>query len=462
MTRTALYLRISRDSEKVGRGIARQLSECTALAERDGLDIIATFEDNDISASRFAKKVRPSFEEMMTRAEAGEFDTLLAWDVDRLMRRPSDGERIISAHEKHKINVRTVFDTVDLASPNGTMFLRIKVAVAAQESDLKAARVKAAHQQRLAEGKPISGRTPFGWKKGGLKLNPAEADAVREGVAHVLGGGSVSALQRRWNDAGLLGPTGKPWTAASVKKTLRRWRNAGVVEHKGEPLDVPSQIEPIVSRDDLEALRARLVLMPDPQGRPVAKSWLSGVMLCGVCRAKMLPRKGYYSCSTSTERTRAADTERHVAIKKEIAEEWVEVEIYNAAKKTPLNAPEVKQVREAEEEIVSLLAQRTAATELLLLPGVDATTIRKRLAALATEIERAEAQRLKYRTASSEAARLSRLLNGDTMGDRIAAAGSWYEWFDDLSVNEKRDLARAIGTITVSKTGKTYDRLSLA
>lgn len=458
MSRTALYLRISRDSDKIGRGVARQLAECQALAKRDGLDIVAQFEDNDVSASRFAKKGRPAFTEMMERAEAGEFNTLLAWDLDRLIRRPDDGERVIKLNERASVNVRTVFDTVDLSSPNGVMFLRIKNAVSAQESDLKAKRVQAAHRQRLAEGKPISGRTPFGWKKGGLELEPAEADLIRAGVAHVLDGGSMSSLQRAWNDAGELGPSGKPWTVQAVKKVLRRWRNAGLVEHKGEVLDVPSQIQPIVSREDLEAVRLRLQLQPDAAGRPVAKSWLSGVLSCGVCGARMLPRKSFYQCSTSTERTRAADTERHVAISKPIAENRVRNQVFMVANMVKPEAPEVAQVREAEAGLTAALQERAEVTELLLVAGVDRKVIQKRLTDIASRIEALEAQRLRHRTASSEAARLAKLLDG-TVGGALSAFPEWRAWFDGLSVDEKRDLSRTLGTITVEKGGRGWRRI---
>lgn len=464
MSRTALYLRISRDSEKLGRGVARQRKECLELAERAGLDVVATFEDNDISASKFGTRKRPDFERMMERADAGEFDTLLAWDLDRLIRKPVDGERIIALNEKAALNVRTVFDTVDLRSPNGVMFLRIKVAVSAQESDLKGQRVRAAHRQRLEEGKPISGRTPFGWKKGGLELEQEEADAIREGIAHLLAGGSVSSLQKLWNQAGLLGPTGKPWTAGSVKKTLRRWRNAGVVEHLGEPVElaegIESQIPAIVSLDDLKEVRLKLTLQPSPAGRPVAKSWLSGVMKCGVCGQKMLPRKDFYMCQASTERTQTAPGERHVAIAKHVAEHRVRLALYGEAngraRWDDVEAAGVANVRQIEADLLEAQRDRQETTQLLFVKGVDRKAVERRLSDLADDIERLERERLENRTASSEAARIADLMKADSSG--LEFTGAWIEYFDSLTVEEKRDLARTLD-ITVMKGGKGAKRI---
>ncbi|WP_341974213.1 recombinase family protein [Microbacterium sp. LWO13-1.2] len=245
------------------------------------------------------------------------------------------------------------------------MFLRIKVAVSAQESDLKGQRVKAAHRQRLEEGKPISGRRPYGWKTGGLELEPVEADAIREGVQHVLSGGSISSLQKGWNTSSLFGPTGKPWTGGSVKKVLRRWRNAGVVEQLGEPLEVESQIEPIVSRAELEEIRLKLELQSSPTGRPLVKSWLSGVMKCGVCGGRMLPRKEYCACAVSTERTQTVEGERHVAIAKHWAEHRVMMALYFEAKHSArwgtVKTADVDRVRAIEAELVEAQKERQEA-----------------------------------------------------------------------------------------------------
>ncbi|WP_341941741.1 recombinase family protein [Microbacterium sp. LWH10-1.2] len=463
MSRTALYLRISRDSEKLGRGVSRQRKECLELAARAGLNVVAEFEDNDISASRYSRKTRPEFERMLERAEAGDFDTLLAWDLDRLIRKPVDGERIITLNEKAALNVRTVFDTVDLRSPNGVMFLRIKVAVSAQESDLKGQRVKAAHRQRLEEGKPISGRTPFGWKVGGLELEPKEADAIREGVAHVLAGGSIFSLQKSWNTSGLFGPSGKPWSASSVKNVLRRWRNAGVVEHRGEPLEVKSQIEPIVSRGELEEIRLKLELQPSPQGRPLAKSWLSGVMKCGVCGEKMLPRKQFYQCSVSTERTQKTTEERHVAIAKHLAEHRVMMALYfeanHRARWGTVEAADVDRVRAIEAELLEAQKDRQEATQMLFVKGVDKAVVAGELSRLDKEISRLERERLENRTASSEAARIADLMQGPTdTGTNFT--GAWITYFESLTLEEKRDLARTL-EITVAKGGKGAKRIAI-
>jgi len=49
--RAAIYTRISKDLALEGLGVARQLKDCRALAEKYGWTVVEEFEDNDISAS---------------------------------------------------------------------------------------------------------------------------------------------------------------------------------------------------------------------------------------------------------------------------------------------------------------------------------------------------------------------------------------------------------------------------
>jgi DNA invertase Pin-like site-specific DNA recombinase len=463
MLKAALYLRISKDSEKLGRGVARQRTECLNLLERrGGMTVVAEFEDNDISASSYSRKTRPGFKDLLDRTANGEFDVLVAWDLDRLIRRPEDGEKLITLNATSGVNLLTVHDSVDLTSPNGRLFLRIKVDVSAHESELKSVRIKAAHRQRLEEGKPISGRTPFGWERGGLIVNRAEATALREGVSALLAGESLHSIQRTWNRAGLLGPKGKPWSTTGIKNVLRRWRNAGILEHLGEPLDGVSQIEPIISREDLQAVRDRLTLRPDKTGRPVTVNWLAGVMKCGVCGADMFARKQFYQCRVSTEHTReATDTARHVSIAKHIAEDVIRTRLYynanTAARWNPVEAAGVEKVRGIEDALTEAVRRRQATTELLFMEGVDRARVQKELTLLASTIHQLEKDRIEYRTATSEAARIGALMVGPT-DSGMNFTEAWTAYFDTLTVEQKRDLARTL-TVTVAKGGKGAKRV---
>ena len=84
--RTCVYTRISDDHTGQGLGVQRQLDDCLNLADRLGWEVVARFDDNDISAYNGAR--RPGFEAMLDAMRNGEFGALLAWHPDRLYRSP--------------------------------------------------------------------------------------------------------------------------------------------------------------------------------------------------------------------------------------------------------------------------------------------------------------------------------------------------------------------------------------
>ena len=62
--RTAIYTRISNDQTGERGGVTRQLEDCAALAAHVGWEVVAHYDDNDISA--FSGKTRPRFERCWT------------------------------------------------------------------------------------------------------------------------------------------------------------------------------------------------------------------------------------------------------------------------------------------------------------------------------------------------------------------------------------------------------------
>src|SRR4051794_6649419 len=127
-TPAAVYVRISRDSEKEGKGVARQRKDCRALARRLGWDVADVYEDNDVSASN--GKPRPAFERMRTAVEAGRLKAIVVWDVDRLTRTPRELEDVIDWANEHGLKLANVGGHIDLATPTGRLTARIQGTVA--------------------------------------------------------------------------------------------------------------------------------------------------------------------------------------------------------------------------------------------------------------------------------------------------------------------------------------------
>ena len=111
--------------------------------------------------------------------QAGRFDAVVCWDLDRLTRQPRQLEDWIDAAEQRGLHLVTANGEADLGTDAGRMFARIKAAVSRQEVDRKSARQVRAAQQRAELGKGWGPRRPFGFAEDKVTHDPAEAAVVR-------------------------------------------------------------------------------------------------------------------------------------------------------------------------------------------------------------------------------------------------------------------------------------------
>ena len=87
MIRAALYARYSTDQQNEA-SIADQLRVCRQRAEREGWQVVRTYEDAAISGDSMI--LRPDVQAMVQDARAGEFDLVLAEALDRVSRDQAD------------------------------------------------------------------------------------------------------------------------------------------------------------------------------------------------------------------------------------------------------------------------------------------------------------------------------------------------------------------------------------
>src|SRR5690348_9866810 len=97
---TAIYARLSKARKtKDGRiqdvSVKRQIEECRHLAKTKGWTVTGTYIDNDISASRFARRKRPRYGALLADIEQGRVQRVLCFKLDRLYRRPQELEVLI-------------------------------------------------------------------------------------------------------------------------------------------------------------------------------------------------------------------------------------------------------------------------------------------------------------------------------------------------------------------------------
>jgi site-specific DNA recombinase len=287
------YARISDDREGLELGVERQQQD---LHARWGDELIEVFVDNDISASTRSKKRRPAYEEMMRRAETGEFDVLSFYTTSRLTRRPLEYERLIALHESRGTKlVALQTGEVNLATADGRMTARILAAADAAEAERIGERVSRSHEQLRASGK-ITGPPPFGYGAG-MQVIPEEAAAIRQAVTILLRGGTVGEVVRVWTEAGVKRRRGKHWNHSGVQYALSSAALCGFVPHAGRPA-AAGDWTPILTVAEWEAVQQ--AARPGARSRPGANArshLLSGFLYCGTCGTLLRTSSpGKYAC----------------------------------------------------------------------------------------------------------------------------------------------------------------------
>jgi site-specific DNA recombinase len=317
----------------ISKGIGRQEEDGRALAERLGWNIIKVIPEDDTSAfkrrsirlpdgSTALRTVRPGFRAVLDGLASGEFDGLIADDLDRVARDPRDLEDLIDVVESPKprpnIPVASVTGSLRLDSDAGISMARVMVSIANKSSRDTARRVARKHQELAAEGKPGGGGfRPYGYTAKSREPIEAEANVVKEIAARVLGewdgwtdeqqakiepsvGESLNSIAADLNRRSVPTATGVPWSDRSVRSVVSKASVAGLREHRGEV--VGKAVWPAILEVDVwERVCARLA------GRNRAvdltlQRWLTGVLRCSHCQRMLMGWQGNngprYWCAT--------------------------------------------------------------------------------------------------------------------------------------------------------------------
>lgn len=254
----AIYARISRDRTRESLGVERQISRSSKEAAKRGWPEPTVYTDNDISASSGAR--RPGFERLLDDITHGRVDALIAWHLDRLLRRVLDLERVVKAIEQSPRDVQIVFlqaGEIDLSTASGRMLARILASVAAAESELKSERIAAQKHQEAHRGRPPS-MLGYGWDANRVPV-PEEADIIREVADRFLRGESVNSVANDLNNRGVPTPNAGRWDARRV---------AGLVK-KGHRPEVSAIVEAARSLTGLSRKKAEALIEAaggDPTG----------------------------------------------------------------------------------------------------------------------------------------------------------------------------------------------------
>jgi len=146
---------------------------------------------------------------------------------------------------------------------------------------------------------------------------------IREGLAAILAGSTLTAIAHDWESRGIKTAAGKElWEHATLKRVLTGWRTAGVRTYQRKELrDLGGELvvgtwTPIISLEERE--RALAMLEKHARKKVRQGSWLlSGLVRCGLCGGRM------YGRLTATPTYGCKPGRGHVAVTAKLLEDHV-------------------------------------------------------------------------------------------------------------------------------------------
>lgn len=452
------YRRASKDGSGRGRSVGEQDTDNVRAAQDNNWTLADPYEDNDLSASRYATKARGDFTRLVEDLEKDQFgaDVLILWESSRGSRKNSEWAAFLELLRDRgvRVHVTSYGRTYDPRNHRDMRSLQEDGIDSEYESAKISARSVRAHRQHAVEGKP-TGRTPVGYVRTydertrrfiSQDPDPETAPMIQELFDRLARGHSLRSISLDFEAKGYVNGKGTPYTIQHLRTLARSWAYTGLrvhipgrkpstntnVAHRPDVQLTEASWEPLVSRETFYAVQA---ILDDPDrltARPSrAAHLLSMIAKCDVCDdvltvrfAASEKRKPSYACRKSAHvRVIEADLDR-------VAEGVMVAYLEREDLESTINARETKRedLQAIRDEIATL---RNRLDELADNTSLSERVLTRRAAALEKDLD---ALLEREREASTPAVLQGLIQPGP------GAAGRW----EALPLEIKRQVARVL------------------
>ena len=233
MIRAALYARYSSDQQSAA-SIADQHRICRERAEREGWDLVGSYEDAAISGASMI--LRPGIQKLLAEAQAGQFDIVIAEALDRVSRDQADVATLFKHLQFARVPLVTLAEGeiselhVGLKGTMNALFLK----------DL-AKKTHRGLRGRVEKGFS-AGAVGYGYRmirrltsegelvRGEREIDSAQALIVERIFREFADGKSPLAIAQGLNADGIPGPKGFAWRDTSIRGDVRR--GTGIINNE--------------------------------------------------------------------------------------------------------------------------------------------------------------------------------------------------------------------------------------
>lgn len=280
--RVGLYGRVSTDEQALrGFSIEAQVDNLKEYCEENNLKIVDVYLDEGISGAKPPLK-RPALKRLLDDVEAGKIDMILFTKLDRWFRSVKEYFKVQEILDDNKVEWKAIQENYDTTTANGQMAITIFLAVAQNERDRTAERIKVVleHKRKNKEACFGGPANPFGYMKetdanGKLRLvkDPETQEAVQAFWDCLIKTNNLNkAIRLMVHEYGI----NKDWKTWS--RMTQRDFYCGM--HRG----VQDFCPPYVSPEDFLKFQERETIKATPTGMAY---YFRGKMRCPSCNNKM-------------------------------------------------------------------------------------------------------------------------------------------------------------------------------
>ena len=321
----------ARYSSSVQRDVSieQQLQDIRAYAAREGYMLVHEYQDHAKSGFK-RTSARSEFQAMLSAAETGQFDTIIAWKVDRFGRNRE--ESAIFKGRLRRFGVSVVYAMEPIPEGAAGVLLEGMLEATAEwysrNLSENVSRGMTDNARRgLYNGNPIAGY--IGVPNQPYRINEEEAPIVRRIFELYCSGYTYSGISRQLASEGILNRRGKPYGLFTLQNILSNESYIGIYHWGG--IRIPGGMPALIDKATWEAAQTMKKYSTRRVTREgVPEFILSGVAVCGACGRPLIGDSGtsksgekhyYYSCSGKRGRNAPGCSLR--SIRKEFLEDTV-------------------------------------------------------------------------------------------------------------------------------------------
>lgn len=218
--RAGAYERVSTEEQaKFGYSIDDQEKAIAEYCEKNSIKIVDHYKDEGISGAKPPLK-RPALQRLIDDVEAGKIDIILFTRLDRWFRSVKEYFKVQEILDKHGVQWKAIRENYDTTTANGQMAITIFLAVAQNERDKGAERVKAVLKSKRKNKEACFGgpHRPMGYMKQNdengiprLVKNPEEEQMTQEFWNILVKHNNLAKAIRHMNDVYGVTKAHKTW-----------------------------------------------------------------------------------------------------------------------------------------------------------------------------------------------------------------------------------------------------------